>query len=52
MIKRKHIEHAEVLELGKMLLLIIKRQQLKLNLSSLTELDKQTTEIKKIARAS
>jgi hypothetical protein len=52
MIKRKHIEHAELLELGKLLLLLIKRQQIRLNWSSPTELDKQTTEIQKLATAS
>jgi hypothetical protein len=38
MIERKHIDHSELLELGKMLLLLIKRQQIKSNFSSLTKL--------------
>ena len=32
MIQRKHIDHAELLELGKMLLLLVKRQQIELQL--------------------
>jgi hypothetical protein len=40
------------LELGKMLLLLIKRQQIKSNFSSLTELDKRVTEVEELARAS
>ena len=50
MIKRKHIDHAELLELGKMLLLLVKRQQIGLNLSS--ERDQPRTEVEKLARAS
>ena len=52
MIERKHIDHAELLELGKMLLLLIKRQQIKSNFSSLTDLDKRVTEVEELARAS
>jgi hypothetical protein len=37
MIERKHIDHAERLELGKMVLLLTKRQQIAVDLSSLTE---------------
>ena len=50
MIKRKHIDHAELLELGKMLLLLVKRQQIELDFSS--ELNKRRTEIERLARAS
>jgi hypothetical protein len=50
MIKRKHIDHAELLELGKMLLLLVKRQQIELNLSS--ERDRPRTEVEKLPRAS
>jgi hypothetical protein len=50
MIQRKHIDHAELLELGKMLLLLVKRQQIELDFSS--ECNKQTTEVEKLARAS
>jgi hypothetical protein len=50
MIQRKHIDHAELLELGKMLLLLVKRQQIELNFSS--ECDKRRTEVEKLARAS
>jgi hypothetical protein len=51
MIKRKHIDHGELLELGKMLLLLIKRQQITVDFSSLTEPDKRVTEVG-LARAS
>jgi hypothetical protein len=51
MIKRKHIDHAELLELGKMVLLLIKRQQIKMDFSSLNELDKRVT-AEELARAS
>jgi hypothetical protein len=50
MIKRKHIDHAELLELGKLLLLLVKRQQIELNLSS--ERNTRRTEVGKLARAS
>jgi hypothetical protein len=50
MIQRKHIDHAELLELGKMLLLLVKRQQIELDFSS--ECNKQGTEVEKLARAS
>ena len=49
MIQRKHIDHAELLELGKMLLLLVKRQQIELEFSSEC---RQTTEVEKLARAS
>jgi hypothetical protein len=51
MIERKHIDHADLLELGKMLLLLIKRQQTTMDYSSLTELDKRVTG-ENLARAS
>ena len=50
MIKRKHIDHAELLELGKLLLLLAKRQQIELNVSS--ERNQRMTEVEKLARAS
>jgi hypothetical protein len=50
MINRKHINHAELLELGKMLLLLVKRQQIGLDFSS--ESSKRITEVEKLARAS
>jgi hypothetical protein len=52
MIERKHIDHSELLELGKILLLLIKRQQIQSNFSSLTDLDKRATEVEELARAS
>jgi hypothetical protein len=52
MIKRKHIDHADLVQLGKMLLLLIERPQIAIDVSSLTELNKQETEIGGLARAS
>jgi hypothetical protein len=52
MIRRKHIDHAELLELGKIVLLLIKRQQITVDFSSLTEPDKRVTEVEELARAS
>jgi hypothetical protein len=49
MIQRKHIDHAELLDLGKMLLLLVKRQQIELQFSSEC---KQTTEVEELVRAS
>ena len=50
MIKRKHIDHAELLELGKLLLLLVKRQQIEQDAS--TEGSQRTTEVEKTAKAS
>jgi hypothetical protein len=50
MIKRKHIDHAELLELGKLVLLLVKRQQIELNFSS--GRNQRRTEVEKLARAS
>jgi hypothetical protein len=52
MIKRKHIEHVELLELGKMFLLLSRRQQIRLKLLFLTNLDNGATEVERLARAS
>ncbi len=43
MIRRKHIDHTELLELGKMILLLIKRQQIEMDFLSLNEPDKRVT---------
>jgi hypothetical protein len=50
MIKRKHIDHAELLEFGKLLLLLVKRQQIELSFSS--ERNQRRTEVEKLAKAS
>jgi hypothetical protein len=50
MIKRKHIDHAELLELGKMLLLLAKRQQIKLSFS--IERNQRMTDADKLPKAS
>jgi hypothetical protein len=50
MINRKHIDHAELLELGKLLLLLVKRQQIERDAS--TEVSQRMTEVEKTAKAS
>ncbi len=50
MITRNHIDHAELLELGKLLLLLVKRQQIERNLSG--EGNQKLAEFEKLARAS
>jgi hypothetical protein len=50
MIKRRHIDHAELLEFGKLLLLLVKRQQIELSFSR--ERNQQRTEVEKLAKAS
>lgn len=50
MINRKRIDHAELLQFGKLLLLLMKRQQIELDLSS--ESNKRMTEVEKLARVS
>jgi hypothetical protein len=51
MIRRKHIDHTELLELGKMVLLLIKRQQIKMDFLFLNEPDKRVT-AEELTRAS
>ena len=50
MISRKHIDHAELLQFGKLLLLLMQRQQIKLKVSS--ERNERVTEVEKLATAS
>ncbi len=50
MITRNHIDHAELLEFGKLLLLLVKRQQIERSISG--EDNQRLTEFEKFARAS
>ena len=50
MINRKHIDHAELLDFGKLLLLLMKRQEIKLNVSS--ERNVRMTKVEELPRAS
>jgi hypothetical protein len=50
MINRKHIDHVELLEFGKLLLLLMKRQEIKLNVSS--ERNVRMTKVEELPRAS
>ena len=52
MIKTKQISHAELMQLGKMLLLLSDRQQNTMDLSSLTEMNNKVSVAKDIPRAS
>jgi hypothetical protein len=50
MINRRHIDHEELLEFGKLLLLLMKRQQIKLEVSR--ERNVRVTEVEELPRAS
>jgi hypothetical protein len=50
MISRKHMDHAELLQFGKLLLLLMQRQQIKLKVSG--ERSERVNEVGKLARAS
>ena len=52
MIKRKRLDHTELLGFGKMVLLLIKRQEIKMAFSLLTELDERTKDAQELAPAS
>jgi hypothetical protein len=50
MINRKNIDHAELLELGKMLLLLMNREPIEPSVAG--ERNHRMTEVEKLARAS
>jgi hypothetical protein len=52
MTKTKHIDHAELVQLGKMLLLLTERQQNTMDFSSLSEVIKSVPVVKGLPRAS
>jgi hypothetical protein len=52
MIKRKRLDHTELLGFGKMVLLLVKRQEIKMAFSLLTELDERTKDVQELAPAS
>jgi hypothetical protein len=52
MIERRHIDHAQLLQLGKMLLLLVKRQELPLDPPPTSYLNKETMPLEELRRAS
>jgi hypothetical protein len=52
MIKEKHIDHAELMQLGKMLLLLTERQRDTMDSSLVTEVSKNLAVVKGLPRAS
>ncbi len=52
MIERRHIDHAQLLELGKVLLLLVKRQELLVDLPGMTQPTNEIMPLKELSRAS
>jgi hypothetical protein len=52
MIKREHIDRAELMQLGKMLLLLTEGQQITMEISSMTKLNKQVSLMRDLPKAS
>jgi hypothetical protein len=52
MVKQTHIDHAELMQLGEMLLLLTERQQKTVDFSSLTEVSEKVFVVKSLPRAS
>jgi hypothetical protein len=51
-IECRHIEHVQLLQLGKVILLLVEREELLLNLPAMTNLTKEIVPIEKLSRAS
>jgi hypothetical protein len=52
MIERRHIEHVQLLQLGKVLLLLVEREELLVELPVTTQLTKEVVPIEELSRAS
>ena len=52
MIKGNHIDHADLMQLGRMLLLLSERQHHTMDVSSLTEVNKKVCLVKDLPKAS
>jgi hypothetical protein len=52
MIERTHIEHAQLLQLGKVLLLLVEREELLVKLPARTQPTKEIEPIQDLSRAS
>ena len=52
MIEGKHIEHAQLLQLGKVLLLLVEREELLVELPAMTQPTKEIVPIEGLGRAS
>ncbi len=52
MIERRQIDHAQLLQLGKMLLLLVKRQEPPLNFPVVAHINKEILPVEKLFKAS
>jgi hypothetical protein len=52
MIEGRHIDHAQLLQLGKVLLLLVEREELLVNLPVVDQLSKKVVPIEELSRAS
>lgn len=52
MIERRHVDHAQLLELGKLLLLLVKGQELLVKLPAMKQANKEIMPIEELSRAS
>ena len=52
MIDRRHIDHPQLLELGKVLLLLVRRRELLVKLPAMTQTTKEILPIEELRRAS
>lgn len=52
MIKRNYIDHADLMQLGRMLLLLAERQHNTMDVSSLNEVNKKVCSVKELPKAS
>ena len=52
MIERSHIDHAQLLQLGKVLLLLVEREELLVKLPVVYQLTKKNLPIEELSRAS
>ena len=51
-IECRHIEHVQLLQLGKVILLLVEREELLLNLPAITNLTKEIVPLEELSRAS
>jgi hypothetical protein len=52
MIEGRHIEHAQLLQLGKVILLLVEREELLVKLPAMTQQTKEIVPIQELNRAS
>jgi hypothetical protein len=52
LIERRHIQHAQLLQLGKVLLLLVEREELLIKLPDMNQLNKEIMPLEELSRAS